>query len=79
MAMSKALYEAQKRYKKKYVKHVMLSLNKRTDTDIIKKLDSLENKQGYIKKLIRKDIEETEDHSMNDQDTDCSESMNFFL
>ena len=33
-----------------------LKLNKETDADIIAKLDSVDNKQGYIKELIRKDI-----------------------
>ena len=32
---------------------------KNTEADIIKKLDSVPNKAGYLKRLIRKDIEET--------------------
>ena len=31
---------------------------KTTEADIIEKLDSVQNKAGYIKKLIRKDIAE---------------------
>lgn len=35
---------------------VKLKLNKNTDVDIIEKLQSVDNKQGYIKELIRADI-----------------------
>ena len=52
--------EAQKRavmkYEAKNTIQVHLKLNLRTDPDIIKKLESVESKQGYIKELIRRDI-----------------------
>ena len=32
-------------------------LNKNTDADVIEHLDKQENKRGYIKRLIRQDIE----------------------
>ena len=35
---------------------IHLKLNKETDADIIEKLESCENIQGYIKSLIRADI-----------------------
>lgn len=35
---------------------VSLKLNKKTDADIISYLDSVENKQGTIKQLIRNEI-----------------------
>lgn len=47
---------AQTRYKKKAVKVVTLALNRNTDSEILNKLDSVPNKQGYIKSLIRADI-----------------------
>ena len=34
-----------------------LNLNKKTDADIIARLEGMDNKQGYIKRLIREDIE----------------------
>ena len=53
--------EAQRRANKKYAERmtrpVMIKLNLRTDADIIEKLDSVENRQGYLKQLIRQDIE----------------------
>lgn len=52
--------EAQKRarlkYESEHTMQIKLKLNKNTDADIIEKLHSVPNKQGYIKKLIRADI-----------------------
>lgn len=51
-------YNAQKKYDKlNTVRICGLKLNIKTDKDIIDKLKSEKNKQGYIKKLIRDDIE----------------------
>lgn len=54
--------EAQKRAQKKYDKAnrdkfrmIHLKLNRDTDADVIKKLESVDNIQGYIKVLIRSD------------------------
>ena len=59
--------EAQKRSQKKYDdanrarwRLIHLKLNKETDTDIIEKLESEGSMNGYIKSLIRKDIEESQ-------------------
>lgn len=43
------------KYDKVNVKQVKLSLNKKTDADVIAILDSKDNVQGYIKSLIRND------------------------
>lgn len=53
---SEALIKAQDKYEKKRM-CVNIRLNKETDLDIIEKLNNIGNKQGYIKELIRKDIE----------------------
>lgn len=44
------------KYKKKSIKQMKLDLNRKTDSDIIIFLDQCENKQGYIKALIREDM-----------------------
>lgn len=54
--MSPALIKAQKKYDKSKTKSFTFKFNKRTDADIINHLDGMENKQGYIKELIRKDL-----------------------
>lgn len=35
---------------------ITMKLNKNQDADIIDKLNSVDNKQGYLKELIRADI-----------------------
>ena len=53
--------EAQRRasykYDKAHTKQVHLKLNKMTDKDVIERLLGTGNVQGYIKGLIRADIE----------------------
>ena len=53
--------EAQRRAKDRYdartAKQVKMKLNMVTDADIIERLESSGNVQGYIKSLIRADIE----------------------
>lgn len=52
--------EAQKRANAKYdaanTRQILLKLNLKTDRDILEKLDSVGNRQGYIKRLIREDM-----------------------
>jgi hypothetical protein len=54
------LTEAQKRAKKKYyskeVKKILLEFYP-SDAELYEKVQAQENKQGYIKDLIRKDIQ----------------------
>ena len=45
------------RYKAAHVRRVVLNLNDRTDADILEKLSSLDNMQGYIKACIRADLD----------------------
>lgn len=49
---------ASKKYDQKYTKMLSVKLNKRTDADIFKHLEKIDNKQSYIKALIRKEIKE---------------------
>ena len=53
---SKSQKEAVRRYDKENTRQIILKLNLKTDADILDKLDAVENKQGYIKNLIRQDI-----------------------
>lgn len=48
--------ESKARWDRENTTVVTMKLNKNTDADIIEKLDSVPNKQGYIKELIRADI-----------------------
>ena len=55
--VSKAQIKATSKYDKKNTKGIYLKLNLKTDVKIINKLNDIQNKQGYIKKLINDDIE----------------------
>lgn len=47
----------QEKYHKAHTQSITIRLMKNTEQDIISKLESVPNKAGYIKSLIRKDIE----------------------
>lgn len=52
-------YEPQARYDAANTVQIRLKLNRKTDADILENLDRTDNKQGYIKSLIRADIEKS--------------------
>ena len=54
--IKKDKYAPQKRYNAKYTRQIKFVCNVNTEQDILDKLDSIENKNGYIKALIRADI-----------------------
>lgn len=51
--------ESQRRYDKENVAQIRIALNKKYDADIIAYVKLLENKNGYLKQLIRDDIKRT--------------------
>ena len=51
--------KAQRRYDARNTRQVHIKLNLRTDKDVLDKLDEVPSKQGYIKRLIREDLERT--------------------
>lgn len=54
---TEAQRKAVTKYNKKNLKQIRLALNVNTDQDIIRKLETAPSKMGYIKELIRKDIQ----------------------
>ena len=53
---TEAQLKAGYKYDKANTRQIHLKLNRRTDEDVLEKLDSVPNKQGYIKQLIRADL-----------------------
>lgn len=53
---TEAQIRAQKKYDAANTKQFHLKLNRNTDWDVIEKLDNVPNIQGYIKRLIRADL-----------------------
>lgn len=58
MKVTDAHREANKRYDQKATRQIKLKLNLNKDSDILQRLDEVDNMQGYIKSLIRADIKE---------------------
>ena len=54
--MTEAQKKANAKYDASHTKQIMLKLNKKSDADILEKLEQTGNKHGYIKGLIREDI-----------------------
>ena len=57
------------KYDAENTNRIQLKLNKKTDADILEKFDSVGNKQGYIKTLIRDDIQEEKGSSISTEES----------
>jgi trehalose/maltose hydrolase-like predicted phosphorylase len=55
---TEAQIRANMKYNEKNTTQIKFSFNNKTDADVIAKLRSVPNKQGYVKELIRRDINE---------------------
>lgn len=55
---SDAQRRANAKYDKANTRLITLKLNKKTDKDVLGRLDEVPNRQGYIKELVRADIRE---------------------
>jgi len=56
---TEAAKAAKARYDAKTARYISLKLNTNTDKDLIEHLAAQENVQGYLKRLIREDINKT--------------------
>lgn len=56
MKTTEAQLKATAKYQAANTKAYVIRLNLNTDADIIAKLEQVDNKQGYIKSLIRSDL-----------------------
>lgn len=53
----KAFYEQTAKWNKNHTRCINVRFNAATDKDILERLDQVENKTDYIRKLIQQDIE----------------------
>lgn len=63
--VSKETLERQAEYDATHCTQIKMKLNNKTDADIIQFLGTLKNKQGYLKSLIRADIENRSNGTQN--------------
>ncbi len=64
--VTEAKKRANSKYDKVHTQSVILKLNKQTDADVLAMLDSKDNRQGYIKELIRNDMRNSGDTLTNE-------------
>lgn len=48
--------DAVKKYDRVHARSITMKFNKKYDADVLDKLDNVNNKQGYVKQLIRDDL-----------------------
>lgn len=46
-------------YQKEHIRRIVVNINRKTMMDVAEHLDKIDNKQGYILELIRKDIKKS--------------------
>ena len=54
--VSEARKRANRKYDKENTRQITIKLNLNTDADILDWLSRVENRQGYLKRLIREDM-----------------------
>lgn len=57
MAERKIYHDAIKKYKQKAIKKMTWEFNRNTEADLLEHLEQQPNKAGYVKGLIRADME----------------------
>lgn len=58
---TEAKKQANAKYDRTHTKSILLKLNKQTDSDVLALLENKDNRQGYIKELIRNDLKGKDD------------------
>ena len=54
---------ARQRYKKENILTIWLKLNRKTEPELVKQIEKQQNKNGYLKSLIKRDIEENKENN----------------
>lgn len=50
-------YPANKRYEEKNIVKVAVGFNRKTEPEITERVEAEDNKAGYLKRLVREDVE----------------------
>ena len=50
-------YPSKKRYDKENIVRVAVGFNRRTEPELVERIEEEENKEGYIRSLVREDVE----------------------
>lgn len=52
-----AYYPANKRYAARHLLKVTVSFNRNTEPELVEQVEGQENKAGYLKRLVKEDVE----------------------
>ncbi len=55
--MPEEKYEPQRRYHAKAIMRVTVDFNRNTESDLVERVEREPNRSGYIKQLVREDVE----------------------
>ena len=55
--MPEEKYEPQRRYHAKAIMRVTVDFNRNTESDLVERIEREPNRSGYIKQLVREDVE----------------------
>lgn len=50
-------YKSNAKYEKENLLRVLVKFNRKTEPDLVERMESQENKAGYLKRLVKDDIE----------------------
>ncbi len=50
-------YQSSAKYEKEKLLRVMVKFNRNTEPDLVERVESQENRAGYLKRLVKEDIE----------------------
>ena len=50
-------YEPQLRYKRANIMRVSVDFNRKTEPELVERIEAQENKSGYLKQLVKEDIQ----------------------
>ncbi len=82
MAVRNSQVKAQAKYDRQNTRQIMFKFNKKTDEDILEKLDTVDNRQGYIKELIRGDLQgnnyQIRDRNQNKEQEQCQDQNDHY-
>lgn len=59
-------YPANARYEKTNIVKVAVGFNRKTEPELVKRIEKEENKAGYIKRLVREDIARSDEEQDNE-------------
>lgn len=59
-------YPSSAKYEREKLLRVMVKFNRKTEPELVERMESQENKAGYLKRLVKEDLERENDAQENE-------------